>query len=123
MLRRPPRAPRTDTHCPYTTLFRSPACVSCHGDQGQGVGVAFPPLAAQQPEYLFSQLAAWKGGHRHNSPHSLMDEIGRAHVRPPVTNAHLVCGLLREQKKRMPHMRLAHHAKQAISDISFISNN
>lgn len=52
-----------------------PACVSCHGDQGQGVGVSFPPLAAQQPEYLFGQLAAWKGGHRHNSPQSLMDDI------------------------------------------------
>lgn len=52
-----------------------PACVSCHGDQGQGVGAAFPPLASQQPEYLFSQLAAWKGGHRHNSPQTLMDDI------------------------------------------------
>src|SRR3546814_10718433 len=27
-------------------------------------------------------------------------EIGRAHVRPPVTNAHLVCRLLLEKKKR-----------------------
>lgn len=52
-----------------------PACASCHGDQGQGVGAAFPPLASQQPEYLFSQLAAWKGGHRHNSPQTLMDDI------------------------------------------------
>jgi cytochrome c553 len=52
-----------------------PACVSCHGVQGEGVGAAFPPLAAQQPEYLFSQLAAWKGGHRHNSPQALMDDI------------------------------------------------
>lgn len=52
-----------------------PACISCHGSQGEGVGAAFPPLAAQQPEYLFSQLAAWKGGHRHNSPQDLMDDI------------------------------------------------
>lgn len=52
-----------------------PACISCHGSHGQGVGAAFPPLAAQQPEYLFSQLAAWKGGHRHNSPQALMDDI------------------------------------------------
>lgn len=52
-----------------------PACISCHGSEGQGVGAAFPPLAAQQPEYLFSQLAAWKGGHRHNSPQTLMDDI------------------------------------------------
>lgn len=52
-----------------------PACASCHGKQGEGVGVAFPPLAAQQPEYLFSQLSAWKGGRRHNSPQALMDDI------------------------------------------------
>lgn len=52
-----------------------PACASCHGDQGQGVGAAFPPLASQQPEYLFGQLSAWRGGHRHNSPQTLMDDI------------------------------------------------
>nr|WP_240378787.1 c-type cytochrome [Alcaligenes sp. HPC1271] len=52
-----------------------PACISCHGSQGEGVGTSFPPLAAQQAEYLFSQLSAWKGGHRHNSPQSLMDDI------------------------------------------------
>ena len=52
-----------------------PACISCHGNQGEGVGAAFPSLAAQQPAYLFSQLAAWKGGHRHNSPQALMDDI------------------------------------------------
>lgn len=54
-----------------------PACISCHGTQGQGVGTAFPPLAAQQPEYLFGQLAAWKGGRRHNSPQDLMDDIAQ----------------------------------------------
>ena len=52
-----------------------PACISCHGSQGEGVGTSFPPLAAQQAEYLFSQLSAWKGGHRHNSPQGLMDDI------------------------------------------------
>lgn len=52
-----------------------PACISCHGSQGEGVGAAFPPLAAQQADYLFSQLSAWKGGHRHNSPQTLMDDI------------------------------------------------
>lgn len=52
-----------------------PACASCHGSQGEGVGASFPSLAAQQPEYLFGQLAAWKGGNRHNSPQDLMDDI------------------------------------------------
>src|SRR3546814_1776572 len=35
----------------------------------------------------------WDGG----------DEIGRAHVCTPVTNAHLVCRLLLEQKNRNRH--------------------
>lgn len=52
-----------------------PACVTCHGQQGEGVGGHFPALAGQQPEYIFHQLVSWKGGHRHNSPQSLMDDI------------------------------------------------
>src|SRR3546814_7214916 len=31
-------------------------------------------------------------------------EIGRAHVRTPVTNAHLVCRLRLEKKKTTPHL-------------------
>src|SRR3546814_1149158 len=34
----------------------------------------------------------------------LRDKIGRAHVRTPVTNAHLVCRLLLEKKKQKYHM-------------------
>ncbi|MDF8361282.1 c-type cytochrome [Achromobacter anxifer] len=52
-----------------------PACSSCHGQNGEGVGTQFPRLAGQQPEYIFHQLIAWKGGYRHNSPQSLMDDI------------------------------------------------
>src|SRR3546814_12777904 len=40
MIRRPPRATRTDTLLPYTTLFRSPDC-------GVG-GAAGPDLGAQE---------------------------------------------------------------------------
>ncbi|AKQ57041.1 c-type cytochrome [Bordetella hinzii] len=52
-----------------------PACATCHGQNGEGVGSEFPRLAGQQAEYLLSQLAAWKGGQRRNSPQSLMDDI------------------------------------------------
>src|SRR3546814_11028403 len=45
MIRRPPRFTRTDTHCPYTTLFRSlsvrvltPPPVEEAGDVGAAVG-------------------------------------------------------------------------------------
>src|SRR3546814_5786122 len=34
------------------------------------------------------------------------EEIGRAHVRTPVTNAHLVCRLLLEKKKHNSHTLL-----------------
>src|SRR3546814_8058869 len=34
---------------------------------------------------------------------SAHDQIGRAHVGTPVTNAHLVCRLLLEKKKRITH--------------------
>lgn len=55
-----------------------PACFSCHGPSGFGVGADFPALAAQQPAYVASQLAAWAGGHRNNSPLGLMDRISEA---------------------------------------------
>lgn len=54
-----------------------PACVSCHGMSGEGVAPGFPALAGQQPDYLFSQLAAWHAGERKNSPQSLMDDIAQ----------------------------------------------
>lgn len=52
-----------------------PSCTSCHGVNLEGVDEIFPRLAGQQPEYIVSQLAAWKGGSRFNSPQSLMDDI------------------------------------------------
>ena len=55
-----------------------PACFSCHGPSGFGVAPDFPALAAQQPAYVASQLAAWAGGHRNNSPLGLMDQISAA---------------------------------------------
>ncbi|MDK3018903.1 c-type cytochrome [Pseudodonghicola flavimaris] len=54
-----------------------PACFSCHGPSGFGVAPNFPALSAQQAPYTASQLAAWAGGHRANSPLSLMDQISK----------------------------------------------
>src|SRR3546814_11333651 len=41
MIRRPPRSTRTDTLCPYTTLFRSEvaARIDVSGDAGRDVGI------------------------------------------------------------------------------------
>lgn len=54
-----------------------PACFSCHGPSGFGVAPEFPPLAAQQAPYTASQLSAWAGGHRNNSPLDLMGKISK----------------------------------------------
>ena len=44
-----------------------PACASCHGVNGQGVGT-FPRLGGQHPEYLLAQLQGFKSGERANAP-------------------------------------------------------
>src|SRR3546814_5814592 len=89
MIRRPPRSTRTDTLFPYTTLFRS-----C------------PPAAARPRQLSVTRIETWMG-----DPYALYArEI--LHLRPldpledrkstrlnPVTNAHLVCRLLLENKK------------------------
>ncbi|MEL5876388.1 c-type cytochrome [Cereibacter sphaeroides] len=55
-----------------------PACFTCHGSSGFGVAPNFPTLAAQHAPYTASQLAAWAGGHRTNSPLGLMQRIAEA---------------------------------------------
>lgn len=52
-----------------------PACVSCHGPGGVGVGDSFPALAGQPPNYIVSQLKAWKDGTRKNDPLELMRHL------------------------------------------------
>src|SRR3546814_6707768 len=101
MRRRPPRSTRTDTLVPYTTLFRSrrfgqaPQDHHLHrsdregergsdeGERGGGEGECERrPCGSEQRTDRARRLS----------------QIGRAHVRTPVTNAHLVCRLLLETK-------------------------
>src|SRR3546814_9849867 len=77
MIRRPPSSTRTDTLFPYTTLFRS------QGPERPTPAPATPPRPNARPA----------------RPRRCCRQIGRAHVRTPVTNAHLVCRLLLEKKK------------------------
>src|SRR3546814_2423704 len=51
-------------------------------------GVRFVPIFGRQSFMVDGKMKFWGG------------EIGRAHVCTPVTNAHLVCRLLLENKKR-----------------------
>ncbi len=52
-----------------------PACVSCHGPAGRGVGGHFPGLAGQHANYIAKQFDAWRNGTRANDPQSLMKGI------------------------------------------------
>jgi cytochrome c553 len=52
-----------------------PACTSCHGPEGRGVGAAFPPLAGQHASYIRNQINAWQNGKRANDPNRLMDVV------------------------------------------------
>src|SRR3546814_1159305 len=95
MIRRPPRSTRTDTLFPYTTLFRASRRADRRRyrrhrrlqrvphDRRDALRIAPAPedLAECRME-------------------PALEQIGRAHVWTPVTNAHLVCRLLLEKKKQ-----------------------
>src|SRR3546814_20649868 len=97
MIRRPPRSTRTDTLCPYTTLFRSkakahPAQLS--GGQQQRVGIARAivlepkiilfdePTSALDPELVGEVLKVM--GELKDAGMSMLVEIGRASGRERV---------------------------------------
>lgn len=69
------------------------ACMTCHGPDGRGRGSAFPPLAGQQPDYLFSQLLAWKAGRRHSTPPQLMEAVAHLDAEDLYAVAHYVAAL------------------------------
>src|SRR3546814_1292871 len=124
MIRRPPRSTRTDTLCPYTTLFRSidrPRAGRRGSDGSTLLSFLNGALVLQHKAALLlladGRLPA--GGYAHSGgleptvhTQGLTDaaglerflegraataglvEIGRAHVWTPVTNSHLVCRLL-----------------------------
>lgn len=50
-----------------------PACMGCHAPNGQGnEPAAFPRLGGQYPQYIESQLRAFRGGDRMNDGESMM---------------------------------------------------
>src|SRR3546814_8858563 len=105
MIRRPPRSTRTDTLFPYTTRFRSrsrsPAGRRCRTDRAAGAQPLFLGHVDQPRvlERLARGVDAIDDERVDLALDLVIDEIGRAHVCTPVTNAHLVCRLLLEKKK------------------------
>lgn len=53
-----------------------PACATCHGPSGMGVGM-FPRLASQHADYTKAQLLAWKNGTRSGDPLNMMGNIAK----------------------------------------------
>src|SRR3546814_5812024 len=106
MIRRPPRSTRTDTLFPYATLFRSACLGHCRaGHAGQLRVESEVVLEGDRSERLVFLLDgdAFLGLERLVQAFGV--EIGRAHVRTPVTNAHLGCRRLLEKKN--PHLPLS----------------
>src|SRR3546814_7185787 len=117
MIRRPPRSKRTDTLFPYTTLFRSFWKKSQASSWATWLRGVFPqthqsvrlrePSTHRQhtksPSRACKTCCHTKSTHNHYVKRCSIDQIGRAHVCTPVTNAHLVCRLLLEKKKNTPH--------------------
>src|SRR3546814_7272179 len=117
MIRRPPRATRTDTLFPYTTLFRS----------NQALGRWFEFLeGVRYAQRLSRRRRAGAADDRRDAPRDRSrnrsrNQIGSAHVRTPVTNAHLVCRLLLE-KKNYNTLNYLYDLLQIISDVRTLLN-
>lgn len=54
-----------------------PACASCHGPHGEGVGENFPAIGKLNTAYMQSQIDAWKQGSRGPGPLELMQQIAK----------------------------------------------
>src|SRR3546814_13172760 len=99
MIRPPPRSTRTDTLCPYTTLFRSPragwriastSCGSCWSFPGLVIGELL--RADQRPGAALIELLRHRR-QRFGHHAQIVDEL-----------AHLGHGLLRECLKPRPRI-------------------
>ena len=54
-----------------------PACASCHGPGGAGVGAQFPAIGKLNASYVQQQIDAWKQGQRGAGPLGLMGSIAK----------------------------------------------
>jgi|SRR5690554_3544457 len=52
-------------------------CGSCHGEHGEGLGPANPPLAAQPAGYISAQLDQWRHSKRRSDPDAVMLRISQ----------------------------------------------
>src|SRR3546814_8549582 len=113
MIRRPPRSTRTDTLFPYTTLFRSFAQrwrADLANIDLSSITKAWKSIlkSDDRPKTHaaardLARRAVDAGGQNYRILRMAHNQIGRAHVLTPVTNAQLVCHLLLEKQKKFNH--------------------
>src|SRR3546814_10725977 len=105
MIRRPPRSTRTCTPCPHTPLFRSTADTLAAMRESRRRGYLGTLVICNSPESSLVRESDLKLMTRAGPEIGVAStkafttqQIGRAHVCTPVTNAHLVCRLLLDKK-------------------------
>ena len=55
-----------------------PACIACHGPNGNGMSAAgFPALGGQHADYTKAQLLAFRDGLRNNDANNVMRDVVR----------------------------------------------
>src|SRR3546814_7640880 len=113
MIRRPPRSTRTDTLFPYTTLFRSRRNAAGRGTSGRHRPTPAPQATGGSPRRGRKRRSA-RPRPRSGWPPGLPRRSEEHTSEPPVTNAHLVCRLLLEKKKKKnTHRTRANQNKSA----------
>src|SRR3546814_9815385 len=115
MSRLPPRSTRTDTLFPYTTLFRSLYSSAFLGEIWRGCIESIPRTQWEASDCLaFNKAQTLAYIILPQAFRVAIPQIGRAHVRTPVPNAHLVCRLLLEKKKKQKPKQYHHHTSTNI---------
>lgn len=51
------------------------ACAGCHSPNGAGIPVQYPRLAGQHPDYVLTQLKAFRAEERANDPNKMMRAV------------------------------------------------
>ena len=77
-----------------------PACASCHGVDGLGIGDGIPPLAGQPAPYLAQQLESWRRATRRSDPDKVMLEIARSLTPSEVAALAAYASALPEEARR-----------------------
>src|SRR3546814_1940329 len=120
MIRRPTRSTRADTHIPYTPLFRSQCAKESRSNRTEYNTQHIPPhhtytMPAHHIPHLQPHTAYAATQH-------IQPQIGRAHVRTTVTNAHLESRTLLENNNRNKK-RNGKHRSRNNTELKEIVNN